>query len=179
MTYLTKQIIVAVASIAVVSFGIYKISSYKDAPFKQVDFDYRNTVINQTSKKYLDTIVHSGLSSVGVHDVSVVIQPISKRVRDSFEGGGVYHAYIVFRNNTYTIYIDDVGKLESITVLSHEIIHLQQYELGQLKIINGTTPVWKGEIIDISNVPYEDRPWEKEAFNKQNSVENKIKNILY
>lgn len=51
--------------------------------------------------------------------------------------------------------------------LCHEMVHLHQYERGDLKISSDyKTVTWKGDTFDTST-SYEDREWEKEAFSKQ------------
>ena len=65
----------------------------------------------------------------------------------------------------YILYIRE-GYASQYT-LCHEMVHLHQYERGDLKISSDyKTVTWKGETFDIT-ISYEDREWEKEAFSKQ------------
>lgn len=65
--------------------------------------------------------------------------------------------------HTYNLLVREYSDLK--TIICHELIHLDQYERGDLKVVrleNTTLFRWKNEDYD-SNTPYNDRPWEKEA----------------
>ena len=177
MTHTTKQILVAIAGAAVVALGIYKVSDTKETTFKQVNIDYSNTVLNTTSSSYLDTIIHTGLTVQEIKDVSVVIKPMNPKVKNSFEEGNL-EAFINVKDSIYNIYIDNISRDEAVTVLSHELVHLQQYRSNNLQIKNGV-PQWYGKDYDISLIPYSERPWEMDAFSKQNNIIKQIKSKLY
>lgn len=52
-------------------------------------------------------------------------------------------------------------------VLAHEMVHLRQYTTGRLWLNLSTgAAMWEGKIYS-STVPYEERPWEKDAFDRQ------------
>lgn len=70
--------------------------------------------------------------------------------------------------NQYLLYIRE-GVI-SAQILCHELIHLQQYDKGDLKINkNFTEIIWKGNKFD-NSIPYNKREWEIEAFSKQNAL---------
>jgi hypothetical protein len=179
MTHTTKQILVAVAGAAVVSLGIYKVSTYKDPVFNKIKIDYSNTVVNQTTKPYLDTIVHTGLSVMGLSDIAVIIKPMDSEVQRNFEDGTNLEAFIRVQDGIYNIYLDNISKEEAITVLAHELVHLKQYDSKTLILKDVSIPIWKGRTFDLSTVTYDNRPWEIEAFGKQAIIANKIKAVLY
>lgn len=56
------------------------------------------------------------------------------------------------------------------SVLAHEMIHLQQYVSGrlQMSVMTGAA-IWEGESFPAS-VPYEERPWEREAFKQERDL---------
>ena len=64
------------------------------------------------------------------------------------------------------------------STLSHEFIHIDQYDRGDLEII-GKYAVWKGNTLDMTKVKYETRPFEKEAFGKQDAIKKEVKELLY
>ena len=66
MTHTTKQILVAIAGAAVVSLGIYKVATHADPVFNKIKIDYSNTVVNQTKKPNLDTIIHMCIIFMGL-----------------------------------------------------------------------------------------------------------------
>lgn len=74
----------------------------------------------------------------------------------------------------YVLYVkENVSGLQY--VLCHELVHLSQYDRGDLKMSSDfKTVTWKG--IEYSNTyPYETREWEEEAFKMQNKLWKKFK----
>lgn len=70
--------------------------------------------------------------------------------------------------HTYVLYIKE-GCCSNYT-LCHEMVHLQQYERGDLRISKDyTTVIWKNKEYGISTA-YNDREWEVEAFSKQSKL---------
>ena len=88
-------------------------------------------------------------------------------------------ASIIGANDQYLIYINDVDRTTAMKSLAHELIHLKQYDSGRLRVIGSGVVIWEGNEVNVLDIPYNDRPWEKEAFQGQNELEIKIKNILY
>ena len=65
--------------------------------------------------------------------------------------------------HNYNLIIREYADLK--TIIPHEMIHLHQYEIGDLKVNKFENQIvfnYKGEEYDPST-PYEDRPWENEA----------------
>lgn len=151
-----------------------------DTPFKQIQLSSNNTVFNETDVSYIDTIVSTGLDKLQIKDAVVIIKPITddiiQKLRQS-ESTLEFKAFIIGKNGQYNIYITNLPRHLNLEVLSHELIHLQQTEDNQL--IKGTKNImWKG--IEYSpEVPYNDRPWEIDAYKRQSILLNEIKNSLY
>mgnify|MGYP003293759942 CR=1 FL=1 len=77
--------------------------------------------------------------------------------------------------NHYILYVRE--GIISQYVLCHELIHLQQYDRGDLKINEDFTKIyWKGEVFD-NSIQYDQREWEIEAFSKQNKLWRKFKQM--
>lgn len=74
----------------------------------------------------------------------------------------------------YVLYIkEDISGLQY--VLCHEMVHLQQYNRGDLQMSSDfRTVIWKGETFNNSS-EYLEREWEEEAFNLQNKLWKKFK----
>lgn len=52
-------------------------------------------------------------------------------------------------------------------VICHELVHLKQYESGNLKVSADFKEItWNGHVYN-DNYPYDKREWEQEAFSKQ------------
>lgn len=79
--------------------------------------------------------------------------------------------------NYYVLYVkENVYNLHYI--LCHELVHLEQYERGDLKISNDfSTVTWKG-VTYTKEYPYTDREWEDEAFRLETKLWKKFKKKL-
>ncbi len=58
------------------------------------------------------------------------------------------------------------SKHELIRTIFHEMVHVKQYVEGDLSHEDSAN-LWKGEVVD---VPYMDRPWEKEAYEQEEAM---------
>jgi hypothetical protein len=171
------KIIGAILLAILLIFIIWKIVTYKEKPFKKFTFKTYNHVFNTTKISYLDTIVHSGLQSLKIDSVIVVIEPLINNEK-LLPGDLDTKAYIKGEKYSYLIFIGNFSRTDNILTLSHELIHLKQYYNNEL-IINGNMQIWKGDTINISNISYEKRPWEIDAFSKQKQLELDMIKILY
>lgn len=77
--------------------------------------------------------------------------------------------------NKYVLYVkENVSGLQFI--LCHEMIHLYQYDRGDLKMSSDfKTITWKGKEYT-NDLDYSKREWEKEAFSLDNKLWKKFKN---
>ncbi len=57
-------------------------------------------------------------------------------------------------------------KNELIRTIFHEMVHVKQYVQGDLSHTDSDN-LWKGKVVD---VPYMDRPWEKEAYEQEEAM---------
>ena len=71
-----------------------------------------------------------------------------------------------------------MSREESITIISHELIHLKQYFTKELVYSNGVI-YWDKKEFVLNDIGYGDRPWETDAFKKEIQLSNKIKSVLY
>jgi hypothetical protein len=157
------------------------IGIYQEQTFKQFDIETTNMVSNRTEDNYLDSVVYVGLNELGIDSLAITIRPITDEVKQQFDSEGTLKAHILGRGRQYIIFLDDMGRDESIKVLSHELIHLRQYVTQKL-ILHKNEVIWDGKVIsgyEVSESKYNDRPWEIEAFAEQRQLESKIRNILY
>jgi hypothetical protein len=150
----------------------------KEVNFNHILLSKNNTVYNITKKPYLDTIVKTALDIENVKGVTVVIQVLTNLKQESLGRELEIKASIYGEGSTYILRMNDnVDKREAILVVAHEIIHLRQYYSKKLAISQGYV-FWDGVIVDHKNINYEERPWEMEAFSKQEGLKNKIEKIL-
>lgn len=74
---------------------------------------------------------------------------------------GTYDLIIHLNYNIFTI----------LSTVAHEIIHVEQWEKGDLVEIDNKT-IWKGE--DHTFTDYDNRPWEVDAFKREKDLANKF-----
>jgi len=170
---------IIILSLLIVTFIIYKLSTVKDKPFDKIEFYKYHHIYNLTNKSYLDTIVESGLRSLKIDTVTVIIKNI-QQTSEEINGEDIeLKAYIVDSNDIYYILIGNYDRSQNITILSHELIHLKQYYDKTLIISKSGAYLWLNEVVDISDMNYDQRPWEVEAFDGQSDNAKNMKNILY
>jgi hypothetical protein len=164
--------------------NLMEIGIFEEREFEDIEFETTNTVYNTANKDFYDEVVQVGLRELGMDSMIVSIKQITQSSKDKFDIDTELRAHILpngSRGNNYVIWIDDMGRFESIVVLSHELIHLEQYQNKEL-VIEEDGIVWKRikfTYQDISYIDYRTRPWERDAFNKEKTLRFKIQDILY
>jgi len=151
--------------------------------FKNIKFKQENIISNQTNKPYLDTILHVGLKHLNIKGVTIIVKDLNVEIKKNIteQDGLITQAFILGDGNQFIIYIDDFNRIKSIVVLSHELIHLEQYYDDRLIDYDGEM-VWDNMVYtneEIKDMYYFNRPWEKEAFDNQDELNKKIKKDLY
>ena len=149
----------------------------EDKPFNKVTFTESNFVKNKTNMKYLDTLVLAGLHALKIDKTSVLILPLQIQSTQDLE----LKAHIVRVENGYIIFIKEVDRNYALEIISHELIHLQQYSSGNL-IIDRTNNqlTFDKKVYQVKELPaYDVRPWEMEAFAKQTDLRSEVIDILY
>ncbi len=178
-----KKILFVLASVLLIGFLIWWLIQTPQGPvyYKKIVLTNDSEIINTTPYDYLDTVISVGASELGIKGTRILIQPMSERIRNKFEEseGIELEAYIAEWMDGYTICINgDLGRERSIEVISHELIHLTQYMEQELIVSDGTVVLWMGERYDILGIPYNDRPWERDAFTNQKSLASKIRSQI-
>lgn len=162
--------------IIVLLFVFIKSSNGSDRPFNQVVLSENNNIGNTALPTFYDTILSVGLDEVGIQFQSVSISKLSDGAKSQFDGQ--LKAHLRYFGNFFYLFIDDMDKEEAITVISHEIIHIQQY-LNQDLIYEEDQLIWKGEEIDLNSKEYERRPWEIEAFDREGDLASRVTKKLW
>jgi predicted metallopeptidase len=129
----------------------------------------------------MDTIVSVGLDMIKVKNNYITIRDMPDDIKNNFNNQNNMDltASIIGADDQYIIYINNVDRITAIKSLSHELIHLQQYYSGKLRVIEAGVVMWNGKEINVLDIPYNDRPWEIEAFQGQTDLERKIIETLY
>lgn len=126
--------------------------------------DYRIEARSQKKKKFIEAILPSIVGQLGLDNSrkSVVI-----KLEQDCEGMGftvpidILDSYIVVIKSSMSI--KDIG-----LTLAHEMVHVRQFAKGILRSKNGVS-YWKGKRF-AKKTNYLDRPWEQDAFAKQEIV---------
>jgi len=147
-----------------------------EEPFKQVELSDNNTILNNVSVTYLDTIMSVGLDKMGIAGVTVVISDLSDAAKDQFNGE--LKAHVRFFNGVYYLFVDKLGRYESMQVIAHEIIHINQYNTGKLYYDQNGQLFWDGELFDLNNIEYERRPWERDAYSDEGKLYSEMYSTL-
>ena len=157
---------------------ITKADATENGPYNQVELSTYNYVINGIPNTGYDTVTKVALDAAGISGVQVFIQELSESAKSQFDGE--LKAHVRYFNDEFYIFISDLDHKEAIEVISHEVVHIQQYLSGDFVYdqTSGDT-YWKGELYYPDNIPYERRPWEDDAFDLQSSIANKVAAILY
>lgn len=188
MNNVTKErllkIIGIILLILILIFTIYKIITYKEKPFNHIIIDEKFKIVNATNLNYLDTIMYAGLKTLYFNNndtIYVAILPLSKIENYIQKDKDVdLQAFITGRNNMYQLFIGEYSRNKNIEIISHEIIHLEQYYTDKIQVLNNILVVWEKDTVNINEyTDYYSRPWEKEAFNGQKSKEVEMRSVLY
>lgn len=92
-------------------------------------------------------------------------------------GPSVLGVFRAFRGRTrvtdFELLLAPDAPAETVRNFCHEFVHLKQWCLGELAIGPTGALSYQGrEIPDVKAIPYNERPWEKEAFDKMDELAN-------
>ena len=171
------SILFVIFLLGLVGVAIY--FAYKpEKTFRTIELSNKNFVSNRGSRTYLDTIVQVGLDKLEIEGEVVMV----KNKLETKDLGNDYEteAYIIYKEGQSIIFVKpNISRIKAIEVISHELVHLDQYRTERLKVLNLGLVCWENDTIDLLEIPYNKRPWEEEAFNYGPLLEEDIKNILY
>jgi hypothetical protein len=174
-----KNIVISILILLLIGLVIYFLSNQKERTFNKVTLSGNNIITNKTSKSYLDTLVSEGLDVLDLKGEFVMIKDMNPSLRGALGDDKELRAYIIGERNQYVIYIDDLNREESLTILSHELIHLQQYSSGRLIRMEDTFIMFDGKVYNVNDVLYQNRPWEIEAFKNETDLKIKLEELLF
>ena len=177
-------IIIAIALLiffGLIGYSIYLSTKFENSKFKSIDLSKsKNVVTNYSSIPYLDTLSHVMMDGLGLECVEIALHDVSDNVRSSIFKGEIVNGFVVERfDGVLQVFIYPFKtRTKTFQILAHELIHVSQFVNGELQVIDSSTAVWKGDTLDLNDVKYADRAWEKAAFNGQIKLFNYAKNIL-
>ena len=179
-----KTLLIILGVIIVISLFIMLIIIEKkrvERPFNKFTFPETVMVTNGTEYNKADTIIMvlaNKILKMDTIDVKVYYIPNVVQGEETEFYGIVQQ--LPFSKHKYLILLNDkLSLLELKTTLSHEFVHINQYERSDLYVY-GNIYDWKNEKDKFfTDIKYEDRPFEKEAFFKQNKIRKELDKYLY
>lgn len=146
--------------------------SFKIGDNYEKSYFYKNNTINTfDNNSFIDSVLTVGLNEFDIKNINITVRKL--------QNNDEYLAYVKkYDNNNYVLWLSDISKDKTILVLSHELIHINQYYFNRLNMKNGTI-FWNNKIYVVPiNQDYYQRPWEIEAYVNERKLAIKIKNIL-
>lgn len=124
----------------------------------------------------IEELITFAIKELGVEHIEEITLIYNEKLLDKLSKDVEYCALLYSpMPNHYVLYARE-GALSQY-VLCHELIHLHQYDRGDLKISEDFTKIyWKGDIFN-NSIQYDQREWEIEAFSKQNKLWRKFKQM--
>jgi hypothetical protein len=137
-------------------------------------------IINGTKFKNIETIVKALAYKVfGFNKLKVRIYYLPKTFRSNDMVFWGVSQKAVDGPQSYQIFLNkELGRYSLRKTLSHEFVHIEQYESGRLQI-TGSEYLWDGKPGDMHKVKYNDRPFEIDAIRRQRLVLKELKKVLY
>ena len=173
-----KNILISLGILVIISTLFFYLftETPKEKYFNRVELSDNNIITNNEMKPFYDTILSVGLQESNIKGISVVISELSEGAKAQFPSGEL-RAHIRFYNGIFYLFIDDFERREAIEVISHEVIHIEQY-LTQSLVYNEQGLWWKDKEYDLDNLEYDDRPWERDAFTRGGFLGQRVEKIL-
>lgn len=168
--------VLLIGIILIIYFAVTKEEKY----FDRITLPQVTMVVNKTQMNYLDTIIQVGLYELGESPTVIVIEELTDKNKPKNDLQELdLDAYIYGINGQYILAIRPMDRSRALMVISHELIHLQQTQQGRL--FNGKDKLIFEDVIYLKNEAptYINRPWEVEAYKKQYSLRDRIKERLY
>jgi hypothetical protein len=172
-------VIIAVVIVIIVFFLIF---THK--PKKMNSFRFPETIIvnNYTSIDDADTIIKVLINRIFGYDtarINIYYMPLSFDKNDTQIFGFITKNE--FESNSYNLFIAKNDSYNLFTLLSHEFIHFDQMQKGLLvqPAVGYKYNIWMNDTVKLFEVPYEERKYEIDAYNRCPEVERKLRKLLY
>lgn len=173
-------IIITIIILLIISYLI--INKYSKKSVNTFDFPKTINVNNYTDNIRADTISMIIINKIMEYDT--INLDIYNFKNDINSGNYLIIGFIQKINNphSYQIFLKNkMNENELIQILSHELIHLDQMEKGDLIQIIGNYEyvIYKNDTIFFNKIPYKERQYEIDAYSKEKKIKKQLKNLLY
>ncbi len=167
---------ILISVILIALLVIYNLNT-KEKYFNKIPLDNTNYITNTTNRSYLDTVLKVGLKELKIKGVYVLVKDITDKEANYIEDIQ-FKAVIRNADKQYVLFLSKMDREETILVLSHELIHFHQYYYKEVNVV-GERVFWRNKEYTDIKMPYANRPWEIDAFQKQDSLYKILNNKLY
>lgn len=178
-----KRTIIIIIGVVVVIVGLMiYLNQRQKRPFKTFEFPETLVVENYTDADKVDTIAMVILNKImGYDTMNIKIYQMPGHLeKDNKLEFIAFIQQVPFNDQMYVVFLQSRASIGRIKMaMSHEFVHLYQFETGKLKTIDQYGYVWKGDTVKFSEVEYENRPYEIEAFREGPKIERELNQILY
>lgn len=168
------KIVLGVIVLLILLFLIFE-SNREERVFNKVVLSNFTTIDNEVFPTYYDTVLSVAMNKMGVGG-HVIVEQLSDVAKSQFNGD--LKAHIRYFNSKFYLFTGKMSRSESIEVLCHEVVHMQQYISGDL-VYNNNFIIWMGDKMELNSKEYLDRPWEKDAFDRQSQLIKSVESVLY
>ena len=182
-----NNVISILAAILIISVTIAIIVTIKKDKRIPIDRDFPISLSVDTNLElpYVNLIAKTIANNVLEYDTLSII--ILKMRQEFSLGENITTEAFVLKvpteDHSYLISISDRVRTRTslIRVLSHEFAHIKQFESGRMEVININKGIylWEGDTLDLTTIPYKERPMEKDAFIEGNRIQFAVIPFLY
>lgn len=147
-------------------------------------YEYPNSLVVNNYTEHKNADIYSKIILNKIYDYDTINLNIYYSARDystdKFDIIGFIQK-VSFDEHSYNIFMKKTGSPISIkNFLSHELIHLNQMEIGDLvSTQNQLIMVYKGDTISFIDIPYNKRLFEIEALNADGNILKQLNHFLY
>ncbi|MHA2183076.1 MAG: hypothetical protein ACXAAH_16785, partial [Promethearchaeota archaeon] len=152
---------------------------------KKFIFNDNNLVVNATHYN-IDTLTRVILSNIYKMDSVNILIAYMPIVLESYEleRNMFLIGYLVpnpYKEKSYFIFLSRFinSNNDLLFIMSHEMVHANQYYSGDLIMLTQEIYIYKGDTINALNIPYTERQYERDAYREENQVIKKLHDLLY
>jgi len=139
-------------------------------------------VNNYSGKSYIDTIAMVTLYNIMEYDtINLSIHDMPFDMPNEKHDIAGYMTVNPFQKHTYFLFVDpQCTSISNINLIAHEMVHIQQYESGDLKHMpDNSGVIYRGDTIRSKEVPYDKRPHEIDAFKQELIIAKLLNKMIY
>jgi len=172
-------ILAAVAVMTVIAIRNHIIKKQSMTYFAPMNFPESYDVQNNTDYR-ADTVSLYLAHLLELDTLNLIIVYIPEHVENKDIEFSAFIQQLPFKKNQFLLMIkrEGISFSELKNVLAHEFIHIQQYTSGDLVAYTNFV-IYKGEDVYLKEVPYDERPFEIDAFAKDGKLLKSLNSVLY